>query len=257
MVYDGTKYIQSSIDEVIETILITALIVIAVIFCFIGSIRAVFIPVITMPLSMIGVCFFMLLLGYSLNLLTLLAMVLAIGLVVDDAIVVLENIERHIMDGMSALDASVRGIKEISHAVVVMTLTLVAVYAPLGFVQGITAALFQEFAFTLAAAVLLSGFIALTLSPMMCSRLLLSGHHQGRFAKILDRLFDRLASGYAALLQLALRCRLIIIAILIIIAVLGVLLTRVMSSEFLPQEDYGQTCCLHNPQALEKLINKL
>lgn len=239
LVFDNSEFLQDSIDETFKAIVEAVVLVIIVVLLFLGSLRSALIPIVTIPVSLIGVFGVIKLMGFSINIMSLLGMVLAIGLVVDDAIVVLENIERHIMDGMSALDASVRGIKEISHAVVVMTLTLVAVYAPLGFVQGITAALFQEFAFTLAAAVLLSGFIALTLSPMMCSRLLLSGHHQGRFAKILDRLFDRLASGYASLLRLALRCRLIIIAILIIIAVLGVLLTRVMSSEFLPQEDYG------------------
>jgi len=170
--YDATKFINASIYEVIKTIVEAALIVIVVIFLFLGAVRPVIIPVITIPLSLIGVTFFMLLLGYSLNLLTLLAMVLAIGLVVDDAIVVVENTHRHIEDGKSPFQAALIGAREIATPVIAMTITLAAVFAPIGFIGGLTGSLFQEFAFTLAAAVILSGIIALTLSPMMCSKFL-------------------------------------------------------------------------------------
>ena len=147
-------------------------IVIVVIFLFLGSLRSVLIPVVTIPLSIIGGCMLMLALGFSLNLLTLLAMVLAIGLVVDDAIVVVENVHRHIEEGLTPLQASLVGAREIAGPVIAMTITLAAVYAPIGFLTGLTGSLFREFAFTLAGAVIISGVVALTLSPMMCSLIL-------------------------------------------------------------------------------------
>lgn len=170
--YDATRFIQASIDEVVKTLAEAILIVIVVVFLFLGAFRSVIIPVVTIPLSMIGVLFFMQMMGYSINLLTLLAMVLAIGLVVDDAIVVVENIHRHIEEGKSPLQGAIEGAREIAVPVVTMTITLAAVYAPIGFLSGLTGALFKEFAFTLAGAVIISGIVALTLSPMMCSRLL-------------------------------------------------------------------------------------
>ena len=170
--YDSTKFIDASISEVQKTLLEAAVIVIIVIFLFLGSLRSTLIPIVTIPLSLIGVMFALLALGYSLNLLTLLALVLAIGLVVDDAIVVVENIHRHIEEGLSPLDAALVGAREIAVPVISMTITLAAVYAPIGFVSGLTGSLFREFAFTLAGAVIVSGIIALTLSPMMCSKLL-------------------------------------------------------------------------------------
>ncbi len=141
-----------------------------VIFLFLGSLRSVYIPVVTIPLSLVGVCTFMFFLGYSINLLTLLAFVLAIGLVVDDAIVVVENIHRHIEEGLTPFNAALKGAQEIATPVIAMTITLAAVYTPIGFMEGLTGALFKEFAFTLAGAVVISGVIALTLSPMMCSK---------------------------------------------------------------------------------------
>ena len=170
--YDSTKFIQSSIDEVEKTLGEAVIIVIVVIFLFLASFRSVIIPVVTIPLSMIGVCTLMLALGFSFNLLTLLAMVLAIGLVVDDAIVVVENIHRHLEEGKTPVQASLEGAREIVGPVVSMTITLAAVYAPIGFLGGLTGSLFREFAFTLAGSVIVSGVIALTLSPMMCSVLL-------------------------------------------------------------------------------------
>ena len=170
--YDSTKFIDASIREVEKTLIEAAVIVIVVIFLFLGSLRSTLIPMVTIPLSLIGVMFALLALGYSINLLTLLALVLAIGLVVDDAIVVVENVHRHIESGSTAFDAALLGAREISVPIISMTITLAAVYAPIGFVSGLTGALFREFAFTLAGAVIVSGVIALTLSPMMCSKLL-------------------------------------------------------------------------------------
>ncbi len=155
-----------------KTLAEAVLIVIVVVFLFLGALRSVLIPVITIPLSMIGVVFFMQMMGYSLNLLTLLAMVLAIGLVVDDAIVVVENVHRHIEEGKTPFSAAIEGAREIAMPVISMTITLAAVYAPIGFLEGLTGALFKEFALTLAGAVIISGIIALTLSPMMCAKLL-------------------------------------------------------------------------------------
>ena len=194
--YDSTKFIDASIKEVQKTLLEAAAIVIIVIFLFLGSLRSTLIPIITIPLSLIGVMFALLALGYSLNLLTLLALVLAIGLVVDDAIVVVENIHRHIEEGLSPHDAALVGAREIAVPVISMTITLAAVYAPIGFVSGLTGSLFREFAFTLAGAVIVSGIIALTLSPMMCSKLLSADLSSGGFVKFLDRSFERLKHRY-------------------------------------------------------------
>src|ERR1039457_5831715 len=170
--YDSTAYIHDAINEVIKTLVEALAIVIVVIFLFLGSVRSVIIPIIAMPLSLVGACFLMLAMGFTINLLTLLAMVLAIGLVVDDAIVVVENIHRHMEEGMGPLDAALKGARELGGPVIAMTITLAAVYAPIGFQGGLTGTLFREFAFTLVGAVIISGVVALTLSPMMCSRLL-------------------------------------------------------------------------------------
>src|SRR5690606_26894321 len=213
VVYDGTEYIESSVDEVVETVLEAALIVIAVIFLFLGTLRAVAIPVVTIPLSLIGAMFVMLVFGYSINVLTLLAMVLAIGLVVDDAIVVVENIHRHVEEGMKPFDAAIRGAREIAGPVVAMSLTLAAVYAPIGFLGGLTGNLFQEFAFTLAASVIISGIVALTLSPMMCSRLLKPMEQEGGLARRLDRAFERLKEGYRRRLHGALDTRPVVLVV--------------------------------------------
>ena len=171
VVYDSTMFITSSIDEVVSTLLEALLIVTVVIYLFLGSYRAVAVPVIAMPLSLIGTFFLMQVLGYSINLLTLLALVLAIGLVVDDAIIVVENVDRHMKEGKSPLEASLIAARELGGPILAMTVVLIAVYIPIGFQGGLTGALFTEFAFTLASAVAVSGLIALTLSPMMCSRI--------------------------------------------------------------------------------------
>lgn len=237
--YDATKFISASIYEVLKTIVEAALIVILVIFLFLGALRPVLIPVITIPLSLIGVTFFMLLLGYSLNLLTLLAMVLAIGLVVDDAIVVVENTHRHIEEGKTPLEAALIGAREIATPVIAMTITLAAVYAPIGFIGGLTGALFQEFAFTLAGAVIISGVIALTLSPMMCSKFLKPAGHVGKLEKYLNDRFDRLRTRYENLLHHALDWRPVTVVVAMFVLFNCFALYTISAKELAPTEDQG------------------
>ncbi len=240
--YDSTEYIQDAIDEVVRTIIEAVLIVIVVIYLFLGSLRSVLIPAVTVPLSLVGVLFVMLLLGYTINLLTLLAMVLAIGIVVDDAIIVLENIHRHIEEGMKPLDAALRGARELAWPVVAMTTTLVAVYLPIGFQGGLTGTLFIEFAFTLAGAVLLSGVIALTLSPLMSARLLQAhdeDHKKGRFADWLDRSFATFERGYQRLLHSAMEMRTAIIGFGLLVVASCYFLAASLPSELAPNEDQG------------------
>ncbi len=239
MAFDASQFIRSAIHDVIMTILETALIVIAVIFLFLGSMRAVLIPVVTIPLSLIGVVFLMWVLGYTLNLLTLLALVLAIGLVVDDAIVVVENIHRHIEEGHSPLQAALIGGREIGAPVIGMTLTLAAVYAPIGFLTGITGSLFREFAFTLAGAVLISGFLALTLSPMMCSKLLRRSDAESPLARTLDRLFDRVHTLYGRVLHGALEVRWVAGVVGLIVLASIWMLYQGAHHELAPTEDQG------------------
>ncbi|WP_342641176.1 efflux RND transporter permease subunit [Rhodoligotrophos ferricapiens] len=248
LVYDATKFIDASIEEVFKTIGEAVVIVVVVILLFLGSFRSVIIPVVTIPLSLIGVCFLLYALDYSLNTLTLLAMVLAIGLVVDDAIVVVENIHRHIEEGLKPIPAAIEGMREIFGPVVAMTITLAAVYAPIGFTQGLTGALFREFAFTLAGSVILSGVIAVTLSPMMSSRLLKAHgeHGPGRFQRIVDHVFDGLANRYERLLAGSLKYR--PVTLFIVAALLGtsVFLFSKTSSELAPEEDRGAMFALVN-----------
>ena len=237
--YDATLFIQASIDEVVKTLIEAVLIVIVVVFLFLGALRSVLIPVITIPLSMIGVLFFMQLMGYSINLLTLLAMVLAIGLVVDDAIVVVENIHRHIEEGKTPMSASLEGAREIAMPVVSMTITLAAVYAPIGFLQGLTGALFKEFALTLAGAVVISGIVALTLSPMMCSLLLRHDPDPHGFAHKLDQLFEGLKARYRHALHGTLETRPVVLVFAVIILCLIPVLLMFTRSELAPDEDQG------------------
>ncbi|WP_263142425.1 multidrug efflux RND transporter permease subunit [Pseudomonas sp. RIT-PI-AD] len=237
--YDGTRFIQASIDEVVKTLGEAVLIVIVVVFLFLGAFRSVLIPVITIPLSMIGVLFFMQLMGYSINLLTLLAMVLAIGLVVDDAIVVVENIHRHIEEGKTPFDAAIEGAREIAVPVISMTITLAAVYAPIGFLAGLTGALFREFALTLAGAVIISGIVALTLSPMMCSRLLRHEENPSGLAHKLDHLFERLKSRYQRMLHGTLNTRPVVLVFALIVLCLIPVLLMFTKNELAPDEDQG------------------
>lgn len=199
--YDASEYIDDSINEVFRTLAEAVLIVLFVIFLSLGSLRAALIPAVAVPLSLIGGAFVMLLLGFSINLLTLLAMVLAIGLVVDDAIVVVENIHRHIEDGAGRLQAAIQGARELGLPIIAMTTTLVAVYAPIGFMGGLVGTLFTEFAFALAGAVLISGVVALTLSPMLSGKILKVSRNPGPFERGVERFFTRLASGYQRLLH--------------------------------------------------------
>ncbi|GGE97661.1 efflux RND transporter permease subunit [Stappia taiwanensis] len=237
VLYDSTSFIKASIGEVFTTIAEAVVIVILVILLFLGSFRAVLVPIVTIPLSLVGVCFFLWGLDYSLNTLTLLAMVLAIGLVVDDAIVVVENIHRHLENGMKPLPAAIVGMKEIFGPVVAMTITLAAVYAPIGFAQGLTGSLFREFAFTLAGAVVISGFVAVTLSPMMSARLLSS--KPSRFQHFVDRIFTRLADWYGRRLDGSLNYKPATLAIVaILLATTGYLFVNT-KTELAPEEDQG------------------
>ncbi|MEJ6781251.1 efflux RND transporter permease subunit [Aminobacter sp. Piv2-1] len=238
MVYDSTETIAASIDEVFKTIAEAVAIVIVVILLFLGSFRSVLMPVVTIPLSLIGVCFVLLMMGYSINLLSLLAMVLAIGLVVDDAIVVVENIHRHIEDGMTPMQAAFKGMREIFAPVVAMTITLAAVFAPLVFTGGLTGSLFREFAITLAGAVILSGFIAVTITPMMSARLLKSGSHS-RFSAFVDRTFERVTNRYERLVAGSLNYRPVTLLIVVALVSVTAFMFFKTSSELAPEEDSG------------------
>ena len=239
IVYDATDFIRASIKEVVTTIGEAAFIVVIVIFLFLGSIRSVSIPIVTIPLSLVGVCTLMLFLGYSINLLTLLAFVLAIGLVVDDAIVVVENIHRHIEEGKAPFDAALEGAREIATPIIAMTITLAAVYAPIGFMEGLTGVLFKEFAFTLASAVIISGIIALTLSPMMCSNILSSEISEGRFVKYLNQIFHSLKTRYQHTLHSLLDTRAIMLVFAAVILLMLPYLYNHTAKETAPEEDQG------------------
>lgn len=237
VVYDSTEYIRASLHEVIKSISEATIIVIIVVFLFLGTMRSVTIPIVTIPLSLVGVCTLMLAMGYSLNLLTLLAMVLAIGLVVDDAIVVVENIYRHIEEGLTPFDAAIKGAREIAVPIITMTTTLAAVYAPIGFMSGLTGALFKEFAFTLAFSVILSGVIALTLSPMMCSKLLNSSVSQQKFVHLIDQFFEKFKLAYETRLKAVLEIRSVVVVFAIFVLLMCVFLAKTTTTELAPDED--------------------
>jgi len=237
--YDSSVFIQQSINSVFHTILEAVVLVVLVILFFLRSLRASIIPIVTIPVSLIGACSLMYALGFSVNTLTLLAMVLAIGLVVDDAIVVLENIFRHIEHGMPRMQAALQGSREIGFAVIAMTLTLITVYAPLAFATGRTGRLFIEFALTLAAAVLLSGFVALTLTPMMCSLLLRHQTSHGRFYNAIEGGLERLTAGYRHALRFALAHRLVVVLLGLVAGGAMVPLFKIVPSELAPVEDRG------------------
>ena len=241
--YDSTDYIRSAIDEVKVTLVEAVLIVVVVIYLFLGSMRSALIPAVTVPLSLVGAMFLMYALGFSINLLTLLAMVLAIGMVVDDAIIVLENVHRHVEEGMKPMAAAIQGARELIGPVIAMTITLVAVYAPIGFLSGITGTLFTEFAFTLAGAVLISGVVALTLTPMMCSRILKPTHGEGaeanRLADWLDRQFENLRQTYKRSLHSMLETHHVVGAFGLIVLLSCFFLYRAAPAELVPPEDSG------------------
>jgi multidrug efflux pump len=237
--YDSTDYIASAIHDVTETLVETILIVMVVICLFMGSLRAVLIPIVAIPLSLIGAMFLMLIFGFTLNLLTLLAIVLAVGLVVDDAIVVVENVERHIHEGLSPHEAAIKGARELFGPIIAMTLTLAAVYAPIGIQGGLTGALFREFAFTLAGAVVVSGVVALTLSPMMSSRLLKPGASERGLAGWISKRFDSLRKGYQGLLYTTLRVRWVVLCSSVVLWVLLYFFWNMSKHDLAPNEDQG------------------
>jgi multidrug efflux pump len=248
--YDQSQFLKKSIEESWSTLLEAVALVVLVVLFFLGSLRAAVIPIITIPVCLISVFGVMLLCGFSINVMTLLAIILAIGLVVDDAIVMLENIHRHIEMGEDRMKAAIRGSKEIGFSIVAMTLTLAAVYAPTGFVSGFTAAVFREFAFTLAGAVLISGFVALTLSPMMCARLLTKEDQESRYQQLINRWFAYINQRYERFLSLCLNHRGKIVAILCFLGFAGYGIYVVLPQSFIPKEDLGYfTTSIQGPQS--------
>ncbi len=237
--YDATNYITNAIHEVLKTLGDTLMIVVVVIFLFLGSFRSVFIPVVAIPVSLIGAVFLMQAFGFTVNLLTLLAVVLSVGLVVDDAIVVVENVERHLRTGKSALDAALLGARELVGPIIAMTITLAAVYLPIGLQGGLTGSLFREFAFTLAGAVTISGIVALTLSPVMSARLLKPGAGEHGLAGRISRGFGRLKDAYGRLLTATLNVRPAVYTVWIIVTLLTVPMFMMSARELAPTEDQG------------------
>jgi multidrug efflux pump len=237
--YDSTEYIDHAINEVLKTLSETLLIVIVVIFLFMGSLRAVLIPVVAIPISLIGAIFLMFVAGFTINLLTLLAIVLSVGLVVDDAIVVVENVERHLQLGKRPLEAALVAARELVGPIIAMTITLAAVYAPIGLQGGLTGALFREFALTLAGAVIVSGFVALTLSPMMGSSLLRAGASEKGFAGVINRRFEAVRRTYERLLRGTLSARPVVLTLWAIVVALMVPFYMFSERELAPAEDQG------------------
>ncbi len=237
--FDSSVFIDRSISAVYTTIAEAIALVVLIIVLFLRSFRATLIPLVTIPISLIGAFTLMLMFGFTVNTLTLLSLVLAIGLVVDDAIVVLENIYRHIEEGMAPTAAAIRGIREIAFAVIAMTLTLVAVYAPMAFATGRIGKLFIEFALTLAGAVVVSGFVALTLTPVMCAKLLKRQESHGRIYNLLERGFTAMTMGYRRSLDAALAARWVVIAITLVTAAAGGVAFSTLRSELAPVEDQG------------------
>src|SRR5207249_385962 len=228
---------QDAVSQEYKPLTETLFIVIEVIYLFLGSARSVVIPAVAIPISLVGAVFLMLLAGFTINLLTLLAIVLSVGLVVDDAIVMVENVERHLQLGQRPFEAAIAAARELAGPVVAMTITLAAVYAPIGIQGGLTGALFREFAFTLAGAVIVSGVVALTLSPMMSSRLLREGDSERGFAKIVNHTFDRVRRLYGRLLAGSLQYRPVIFVLWVIVVLLIVPLYMFSAKELAPQED--------------------
>jgi multidrug efflux pump len=237
--FDSTSYIASAVEEVVSTLTETVGIVIVVIFLFLGSLRTVLVPIVAIPVSLIGAVFLMQVFGFTINLLTLLAVVLAVGLVVDDAIVVVENVERHIRQGKTRLEAALVGARELVGPIISMTITLAAVYAPIGFQGGLTGALFREFAFTLAGAVFISGFVALTLSPMMASRMLREAGQHSWFADKVDRTFEAVKRGYDRALGFTLGIRPVVYAVWIALTIVIAPMYMFSPAELAPTEDQG------------------
>ena len=235
--YDSSRYIESSIDEVLKTLTETLIIVIVVIFLFLGSVRAVIIPLVAIPISLIGAVFLMLVFGFSINLLTLLAIVLSVGLVVDDAIVMVENVERHLHMGKAPMEAAIHAARELVGPIIAMTITLATVYTPIAIQGGLTGSLFREFAFTLAGAVIVSGVVALTLSPMMASKLLRAGDTEHGFAGWVNRRFDVLRERYTRAVASSLQYRPVVLTFWAIVVALIVPFYMFSQKELAPPED--------------------
>ncbi|MDX1765054.1 MAG: efflux RND transporter permease subunit, partial [bacterium] len=237
--YDATAYIDNAIHEVLKTLADTLIIVMVVIFLFLGSFRSVLIPIVAIPLSLIGGVFLMQVFGFTINLLTLLAIVLSVGLVVDDAIVVVENVERHLSEGLSPFDAAILGARELVGPLIAMTVTLAAVYVPIGLQGGLTGSLFREFAFTLAGAVTISGVVALTLSPMMSAQLLKPGIEERGLARRMANGFHRLRAAYGRKLDATLKYRPAVYLVWIVVSLLAIPMFLMSPVELAPTEDQG------------------
>jgi len=237
--YDSTEFIQASIEEVIKTLAQASIIVVVVIFIFLGSFRSTLIPLVTIPLSIVGVLFYMQVMGYSLNLLTLLAMVMAIGLLVDDAILVVENIYRHIGEGQSPFQAALSGAREIAKPVIATTVVLCVVYAPIGLLGGLTGVLFKEFSFTLVGTIIISTIIALTLSPMLCSRVLKPTIANNAYENFISALFERLRRRYERFLIESLRTRSVTVVFVFAIVAMLIGMMQFIQNELAPEEDQG------------------
>ncbi len=239
LAYDGTYYMEHAIAEITKTLMETVAIVALVVFIFMGSMRTVMVPLVAMPVSLVGACVAMLLFGFSLNLLTILAIVLSVGLVVDDAIVMVENVERHIREGMGKIDAALVGARELFAPVISMTITLAAVYTPIGFQSGLTGMLFREFAFTLAAAVVISGIVAVTLSPIMSAWMVPEGGKEGWFTRQVNHVFDMLRNAYEKVLGLVLKVWPVGVIAAVAFCALAPPLYRMSKQELAPTEDEG------------------
>jgi multidrug efflux pump len=237
--YDATDYITNAIHEVVKTLIDTLLIVVVIIFLFLGSFRSVLVPVVAIPVSLIGGIFLMQAFGFTINLLTLLAIVLSVGLVVDDAIVVVENVERHMREGQLPYDAAINGARELIGPIIAMTITLAAVYAPIGLQGGLTGSLFREFAFTLAGAVTISGIVALTLSPMMSAKILKPGHEERGFSGKINRDFNKIRNFYGRLLDGTLNARAAVYLVWFVLALMAFPMFMMSAKELAPSEDQG------------------
>ena len=237
--FDTSQFISAAIDSVYKVLIEALILVVLVIFVFLRSVRATLIPIVTIPISLIGSFFFLYILGFSINVLTLLGIVLSVGLVVDDAIVMLENIHRHIEAGMNRFEAAMKGAKEIGFAVVAMTITLVAVFTPLVFVTGRVGQLFVEFALTVVSAVLVSGFVALTLTPMMCSILLKKHENHGSIYKTSELIFEKINNGYSAVLRLFLKGWFVVVGVFVVAIIAMLSLFAQLKQELSPVEDRG------------------
>jgi len=239
LAYDGAVYMENSIQEILTTFTETVAIVGLIVFLFLGSWRSALVPLVTIPISLVGAMAAMMAMGFSLNLLTLLAIVLSVGLVVDDAIVVVENVARHMRHGLSRTEAALVSSRQLFGPIVAMTVTLAAVYAPIGLLSGLTGVLFKEFAFTLATAVIVSGIVAITLSPIMSAYTVAEGGHEGRYTRFINRQMERLADGYGRLLDFILPMKAQVLTFAAFIGVLAFPLYMFSGKELAPVEDEG------------------